>query len=406
MNTEANGVNRGPTGPHAILMVDDEVHACKWFARLYGNEFVILTANSVDQALAMLQQRGPEVAVLLTDYAMPSRDGVELLSAVRREYPHVARLLVSAYADKDMALSAVNQGHVEAILEKPLDEALTRQTLREALATSVQRDRQNALLERREAALRETLGFLAHEVTSPLATVRGYLSAMRDRHRDAPDGESGVAYIAQQKPGDVLFMIEAAQRRAEYAQSLVSTFVQSARDASLGDASASLRASELVMAVQQEFPFEAGEEAWLSTDLRADFVLPGRRDLLYLVLCTLVKNALIALRSHAKPVVPSPEVQIALARAMPAPGQAEQAAIRVRDNGPGIPPEVLSRLTVEPVTTRADSGGNGMGLLFCSRVMYALGGNVVVRSEPGQGAEVMLFFPFADGLVPATAQEP
>jgi two-component system response regulator PhcR len=406
MNTEANGVNRGPTGPHAILMVDDEVHACKWFARLYGNEFVILTANSVDQALAMLQQRGPEVAVLLTDYAMPSRDGVELLSAVRREYPHVARLLVSAYADKDMALSAVNQGHVEAILEKPLDEALTRQTLREALATSVQRDRQNALLERREAALRETLGFLAHEVTSPLATVRGYLSAMRDRHRDAPDGESGVAYIAQQKPGDVLFMIEAAQRRAEYAQSLVSTFVQSARDASLGDASASLRASELVMAVQQEFPFEAGEEAWLSTDLRADFVLPGRRDLLYLVLCTLVKNALIALRSHTKPVAPSPEVQIALARAMPAPGQAEQAAIRVRDNGPGIPPEVLSRLTVEPVTTRADSGGNGMGLLFCSRVMNALGGNVVVRSEPGQGAEVMLFFPFADGLVPATAQEP
>ena len=406
MNTEANGVSQAPKGPHAILMVDDEAHACKWFARLYGNEFTVLTANSVDQAMALLAQKGHEVAVLLTDYAMPARDGVALLSAVRREYPHVARLLVSAYADKDMALSAVNQGQVEAILEKPLDEALTRQTLREALAASLQRGRQNALLERREAALRETLGFLAHEVASPLATVRGYLSAMRERHRDGPEGEGGLAYIAQQKPGDVLFMIEAAQRRAEYAQSLVSTFVQSARDASLGDASASLRASELVAAVQQEYPFDAGEEAWLSTELDADFALPGRRDLLYLVLCTLVKNALMALRSHAAQMPREPEVKIALTRAVPAPGLPEQPTICVRDNGPGIAPEVLKRLTLEPVTTRGECGGSGMGLLFCRRVMNALGGTIEVRSEVGLGTEVLLYFPFADGRQPRAAQEP
>ncbi len=407
MNTEANGVSQAPLGPHAILMVDDEVHACKWFARLYGNEFTVLTAHSVDQALALLAQKGHEVAVLLTDYAMPARDGVALLSAARREYPHVARLLVSAYADKDMALSAVNQGQVEAILEKPLDEALTRQTLREALAACQQRNRQRLLLGRREAALRETLGFLAHEVTSPLATVRGYLSAMRERHRDVPDGEGDVAYIAQQKPGDVLFMIEAAQRRAEYAQSLVSTFVQSARDATLGNASASLLASELVAAVQQEYPFDAaGEEAWLSTDVEADFTLPGRRDLLYLVLCTLVKNALIALRPHAAQMSSTPQVKIALTRAAPTPGLPAQATIRVWDNGPGIPPEVLRRLTLEPVTTRADCGGNGMGLLFCGRVMNALGGSVEVRSEPGQGTEILLYFPNAVGRVPRAGQEP
>lgn len=406
MNTDANGASLAHKGPHAILMVDDEAHACKWFSRLYGNEFTVFTANSVDDALDLLAQRGHEVAVLLTDYAMPARDGVALLSAVRRQYPHVARLLVSAYADKDMALSAVNQGQVEAILEKPLDEALTRQTLREALAASVERGRQGALLERRETALRETLGFLAHEVTSPLATVRGYLSAMRDRHRDAPGSEGGVAYIAQQKPGDVLFMIEAAQRRAEYAQSLVSTFVQSARDASLGNTSASLRASELVLAVQQEYPFEAGEESWLSAELASDFTLPGRRDLLYLVLCTLVKNALIALRSQATEKAIDPEVKIELKRVVPAPGLPEQATILVRDNGPGIAPEVLKRLTIEPVTTRAESGGNGMGLLFCQRVMSALGGAIEVRSEQGQGVEVMLYFPMADGLESPAAQEP
>ncbi len=396
MNKDDTGAARGLRGPHAILMVDDEPQACKWFARLYGNEFTVLTAASVDDALALLGTRSHEVAVLLTDYAMPGRDGVELLGEVRRLYPHVARLLVSAYADKDVAMSAVNQGHVEKILEKPLDDALTRQALREALESSLRRTREQSLVARRESALRETLGFLAHEVTSPLATVRGYLSAMRENHRDQPDSSSGMAQIAQQKPGDVLFMIEAAQRRAEYAQSLVSTFVQTARDASMGDTSASLLASELVRAVQDEYPFDAGESGWLSVELEPDFTLPGRRDLLYLVLCTLVKNALMALRAEppAQPVV-----RIALQRVAMVPGLSPQPAVSVIDNGPGIAPEVLQRLTREPVTTRAASGGSGMGLLFCQRVMTSLGGEIAVHSIQGQGTTVTLYFPpSSDGI--------
>lgn len=390
MNMQDPGAVRGLQGPHAILMVDDEPQACKWFARLYGTEFTVLTASSVDEALVLLGERSHEVAVLLTDYAMPVRDGVTLLSEVRRLYPHVARLLVSAYADKDVAMSAVNQGHVEKILEKPLDDTITRQALREALEASVRRGRERSLIARRESALRETLGFLAHEVTSPLATVRGYLSAMRENHRVSPEGSGGMAYIAQQKPGDVLFMIEAAQRRAEYAQSLVSTFVQTARDASRGDTSASLRASELVRAVQDEYPFETTEAGWLSVELATDFTLPGRRDLLYLVLCTLVKNALIALRAQPPQ---RPEVRIALDQLAMLPGLSPQAAIRVTDNGPGIPPEVLKRLTREPVTTRAESGGSGMGLLFCQRVMTTLGGDIAVHSTLGQGTTVTLYFP-------------
>lgn len=387
-----DSASRSPMSPHAVLMVDDEPQACKWFARLYGTEFAVMTAGGVDEALALLAERGHEVAVLLTDYAMPQRDGVALLGEVRRLYPHISRVLVSAYADKDVAMSAVNQGQVEKILEKPMDETLTRQILREALAISLERARQQQLVERRATALRETLGFLAHEVTSPLATVRGYLEAMRERHRDAPEGQQGMAHIEQQKPGDVLFMIEAAQRRATYAQSLVSTFVQSARDASRGDASASLLASDLVRAVQEEYPFETGEAEWLSADASADFTLPGRRDLLYLVLCTLVKNALIALRVNTPA---QPQLRITLGREAPAPGLPLQATLVVSDNGPGITPEVLQRLMVEPVTTRATSGGSGMGVLFCHRVVTSLGGTIDIRSRLGEGATVTLYFPTA-----------
>lgn len=390
MKPDAAGLTHNAQGAHAVLLVDDEPQALKWFARLYGDEFVVLTANGVTPALALLAQRGHEVAVLLTDYSMPGQDGVALLSAVRQEHPHVSRLLVSAFADKDVAMAAVNLGHVEAILEKPLDEAITRQALRDALATSRQRTRDKALIERREATLRETLGFLAHEVTTPLATVSGYLTAMRDRHQEALACQPEMAFIGQRRPGEVKAMLEAALRRSDYAQSLVSSFVQTARDAYHADSSASLRASDLVQAVQDEYPFDEGESGWLSCDLERDFTLPGRRDLLYLVICTLVKNALMALRS-APPALP--RVHVALDRASPAPGLPPQAVIRVIDNGPGIAPEVLQRLTHEPVTTRAASGGSGMGLVFCQRVMTSMGGTIEVRSGPDDGAVVTLYFP-------------
>jgi two-component system response regulator PhcR len=55
------------------------------------------------------------------------------------------------------------------------------------------------------------------------------------------------------------------------------------------------------------------------------------------------------------------------------------------------------------VTTRADAGGSGMGLLFCRRVMTTLGGSIDVRSEPGQGTAVTLYFPSTDDSKPEEA---
>ena len=387
MKTDAPITRHVPQEAQAILLVDDEPQALKWFARQYGDEFVVLTATGVAEALALLDERGHEVAVLLTDYRMPRQDGVALLSAARQRHGHVSRLLMSAYADKDVAMAAVNRGHVEQILEKPLDEPLTRLALREAREACHQRLRDQALLQRRDENLRETLGFLAHEVGTPLATVSGYLSAMRERQQVPVCGNEDLVCVGQRRPGEFKAMLDAAQRRTDYAQSLVATFVRTARDAYHADGSASELASDLVRSVREGYPFDADEAAWVSCDTLLDFTLPGQRDLLYLVLCTLVKNALLAMHT-ALPSRPSIRIEID--------GAPGGAVIRVRDNGPGIAQDVLSRLTREPVTTRSASGGSGMGLVFCQRVMTSLGGRVEVRSEPGSGATVSLYFKFRE----------
>jgi two-component system response regulator PhcR len=115
-------------------------------------------------------------------------------------------------------------------------------------------------------------------------------------------------------------------------------------------------------------------------------MLPGRRDLLYLVLCTLAKNALLALRGREQP-----RLRIELGRETAVRGAARPWICFV-DNGPGIPPDILARLTREPVTTRAQSGGSGMGLMFCLRVMQSIGGAIEVDSQLGGGTAVWLYF--------------
>lgn len=371
-----------------VLFVDDEPQTCKWFTRLFSGEFAILTAGGTDEALQMLRQHSAAIAVLVTDYRMPGRDGLDLLNAAQREHRLVVRLLATAYAEKDVAVAAINQGRVRCILEKPFDEAQVREALREALQSYRQRERDHALIEGRAGAMRETLGFLAHELNTPLGTVRGYMDELKARYRGPVEGASPrVALIAENRPGDALKMIEASERRALYAQSLVATFVQSARNAYPGAAVAPLWASRLVNTLLDEYPFEDDERARVSVDLRADFELPGQPDLLYLALCTLTKNALLALRGGAQPAL-----LITLESGTNAANGEPQFAIRFADNGPGIAPEILARLTNEPVTTRAEEGGSGMGLLFCRRVVQSMGGLIEVQSEAGRGTSVTLLF--------------
>jgi two-component system response regulator PhcR len=385
------------TDAQAILFVDDEAVSRQWFSRCFGDEFEIATAASAEDALTMLSDRGESFAALITDYRMPEQDGMKLLKAVRREHRHLVRLLVTAYAEKDVAIAAVNQGQVLRILEKPLEDEPTREALREALSLYRHQAMERALNEGRAAALRETLGFLAHELNTPLATVRGSVAAVLERHRPPEPGDPpGTVRFEGLGPKELLAALQRAERRAQYCQSLVATFVQSARDAYPGAAPQTVSASSLLAVLVDEYPFEDRERRWVDAELRHDFRLPGRRDLLYLVLCTLTKNAILALRDTTEPRL---RVEV---DCVAGPG-GPRAFIRFIDNGPGIPPEVLARLTREPVTTRAATGGNGMGLMFCQRVMQAAGGQIRIDSTQGEGTTVELLF--ERGVQPVAAGE-
>jgi two-component system response regulator HupR/HoxA len=101
-----------------VLFVDDEEKILASLKRgLLDEPYEILFASSGKKALEILEQN--QVHVIVTDMRMPEMGGVELLKAVKKEYPHIIRMVLSGYADTDTLLVAINQGEIFRFITKP-----------------------------------------------------------------------------------------------------------------------------------------------------------------------------------------------------------------------------------------------------------------------------------------------
>ncbi|MCW2706148.1 MAG: trxB, partial [Blastococcus sp.] len=90
----------------------------------YAEHYQVITASSGDQALDLLRRlrlREDTVALLLVDQRMPGMSGTDFLAASRELYPDARRVLLTAYADTDAAIRAINDADVHHYLLKPWD---------------------------------------------------------------------------------------------------------------------------------------------------------------------------------------------------------------------------------------------------------------------------------------------
>ncbi|MEM6752691.1 MAG: FAD-dependent oxidoreductase [Cyanobacteria bacterium P01_C01_bin.38] len=111
-----------------ILTVDDDAQVLQAVARdlrqQYGDRFRIMRADSGKTALETLEKlklRNETVALFLADQRMPQMSGVEFLEKGLEMYPRAKRALLTAYADTDAAIDAINKTQVDYYLMKPWD---------------------------------------------------------------------------------------------------------------------------------------------------------------------------------------------------------------------------------------------------------------------------------------------
>src|SRR5919198_1801436 len=111
-----------------LLTVDDDPSVSRAVARdlrrRYGQDYRVMRASSGGDALEALREvklRGDAVAAILADYRMPQMDGIEFLEQAMDLFPHARRALLTAYADTDAAIQAINVVDVDHYLLKPWD---------------------------------------------------------------------------------------------------------------------------------------------------------------------------------------------------------------------------------------------------------------------------------------------
>src|SRR6201996_6936905 len=171
----------------AVLYVDDEEMSLTAFTRAFGDRFRILTASTAMEGLQLLEQHQDEIGLLMTDQRMPGEKGVWLLERARRLRPRIIRVLVTAYADMDAAIAAVNSGAIYKYVSKPWDPPLLEETLKHGLEFFIVQSERDKLLQEKMSVLRNmliadrivSLGLLAaglsHHIRNSLVAVKTFL---------------------------------------------------------------------------------------------------------------------------------------------------------------------------------------------------------------------------------------
>jgi CheY-like chemotaxis protein len=118
----------------SILVVDDEADVANLFRQRFRREvrqglYVLHFAHSGEAALKMLSEGiRPELIVILSDINMPGMDGLTLLAEIKRRWPELPVIMVTAYGDEERRRTAGERGAAD-FLAKPVDFEFLKQQL-------------------------------------------------------------------------------------------------------------------------------------------------------------------------------------------------------------------------------------------------------------------------------------
>ena len=385
-----------PTGP-LVLYVDDERPNRVVFEKSFANRFRIRTACDGAEALAILAAE--PVAVLLTDQRMPGMSGDELLRTVKRDFPSVVRVVITAYSDIEPILAAINEGLVARYIVKPWNREELDQLLRWAIAAwEFSRDSaalQHRLLEtERLATLGSIVGSVVHDLNQPLASMMMNCDRLAYLVQAVPivRGLMATADLSEKERShlddlltDLPEIVEEMRQSTDHMRGMtvdLHEFLRGTRRVGEAEiATAPVPVIKHALGVCQDVAVRA--RGFLRYD--GPDTLPQVRissTELTQVLINLVTNAAQALGERPTGggnVVVTADVGGGLIR------------FSISDNGGGIPADVLQRIGTPFFTTKRQ--GTGLGVAQCQRLIGKAGGSFRIASEVGKGTTVTFTLP-------------
>jgi signal transduction histidine kinase len=375
-------------GATKILIVDDERvvrHVCQ--LSLEQGSYAVFAAENGIKAMELLRSE-PEIAIVLSDLKMPGMTGLELLHAIKRDFPHVEVIIMTGFATIENAIEAMKLGAHDFLL-KPLKAEQIRLVIdkcREKISLS----QENLALRRANEKLRELqiakdkfIAITSHELRTPVSHLRGYLSILNseDFHNLSPAEKS-----------DCMSVINSAVLDLEQ---IVTDMVDllALEQGTLTLKREEINIKELLEQIGQEFR-RAVQERRQTLALHLDGeACPIYADRLQ------VKVMIAELLQNAIKFTPDGgRIDLSLQR------EGDFGVIAVCDTGVGISPTDQSRIfekfyEVQNSDHHSSSktgfmgGGLGLGLSLARAIADAHDGGIKVSSALGQGSTFQIYLP-------------
>ena len=408
-----------------LLIVDDEEGPRQSLRLIFEDRYNVLLASNGAEALDLARQHPVDAAVV--DLRMAGMSGIEVLRRLKALDAKLEVTILTAFAALETARQALRLGATE-YLTKPFD----LETMRAAVARMMERRVLNRstdanllrfqALEREVEELRnrgerlqdrgEIFGDVLHDINKPLTVIVGMLSVLDQRLADAERVEGPAMAELRQR-------VKSLNRQADNVVDVVRRYLgvlrhdfRDAPTASVNQVLLDLR--ELL----RGYPAAQSRDVsflFLSEDATARV---NGTDLLQILL-NLAVNALEAAPESGRVEVaaglPAGPLDEVLASSDPGrrvvrpPGFdpcAPTVAISVRDNGPGVPTELMNKLFETPVTTKPHGLGTGLGLTIVKKLVTLNGGALSLQTAPAAGTTVTVFLPADPGHEPASPSTP
>jgi len=345
-----------------------------------GIACAITRVQTRDDFVAALERGG--IDLILSDFSLPTFDGLSAVQIVRARWPSIPLILVSGTLGEERAIDSLKGGATDYVLKERLIR-LAPAVRRAMLEVEEQVERRRLEAQFIEAQKMEVIGQLAsgvaHDFNNILAVIMGYSEMMLSEL--GPDDPLRT-YVGE--------IGHASQRAAGLTQQLlVFSRKQTVQPVVLDLNDVVQELDKMLRRLIDENITMTMVPGNSTGRVKADAGHLGQ------VLMNLVVNARDAMPNGGEIIIATGNVTLDESYASTHPGvtPGDYVLLSVSDTGAGMTGEVKARLFEAFFTTKSKGQGTGLGLATCRTIIQQSGGHICVDSEVGKGATFKIYFP-------------
>lgn len=401
-----------------LLVVDDEDGPRQSMRVIFKDDYDLLMAEDGPGAIELAQKHDIDVAVL--DIRMAGMSGIEVLERLKYVNPNIEAIMMTAFETTDTIRQALRLRACDYI-NKPFDIA----TMRKAVAEAMQRRRLEGEIHSNAEKLQELLtelqaqkveeqiaktrgdiyASIIHDINGPLTVISGFVQVLNQR----------VNHTTRMELEDLEFIKDRLRIIARQVGNCVDIsrrylgFLRRQSDENAPRVSVNHLFRDLEQLVRVHPCLHENE--FVATPLTEEIGVKINGTDLIQVLMNLSVNALQCSSQPHRVEVGGEVLRTPLALTQFKDGPHERmlnvenmhntpplVKLWVRDNGPGIPPEILPKIFHQFFTTKGPRLGTGLGLNIVQRFIKEAGGALHVHTQQGEGTTFTIYLP---GTLPA-----